>query len=400
MDTGSLIGGRYRIGAVLGQGGMAEVRAGHDSRLDRAVAIKILLPEMAAQRGLRARFNSEARLAARLVHPHVVSVFDVGEDSGVPYIVMERLSGLTLRDRIAQAPLSEEAGWALALQLLAALAAAHNAGIVHRDVKPGNVLVGPRGQWKLGDFGIGKLMDPNVTQTLTSLLIGTPAYLAPERIAGRTATPASDIYSLGVLLYEALAGRKPSTTQISGGRVRATSGVGPDSASARLATLRPDVDRVLADAVDRCLSPDPAGRFASAEEMAQVLEGEPPATAETPTVLHAAPAVRTQVLPRGTREIPRAAMAWLASFRRRPVLGVAMVLAVIGLTAGAIATNGDPGSGQGRPPSTPISNPSSPPTTVAPVQPTSPSTPPAGPPAPSGGPHHGRGHGNGKDSQD
>jgi serine/threonine-protein kinase len=349
---------------------MAEVRAGHDSRLDRPVAIKILLPEIAAQSGLRARFDSEARLAARLAHPNVVSVFDVGEDSGVPYMVMERLSGLTLRDQITQASLSAEAGRALALQMLGALQAAHKAGIIHRDVKPGNILAGRPAQWKLGDFGIGKLMDPNVTQTLTGLLIGTPAYLAPERIAGRTATPASDIYSIGVVLYEALSGRKPSIPQISGGLINGgTTGVGPSGAPARLAILRPDVDRVFAEAVDRCLSPDPARRFGSAEEMAQALESEPPATAEARTVAGLGPVVRTQVLPSAvtTGDLPGAPKAWMAPFRRRPVLGVAMVLAVIGLTAGVIATNGDTRAGHGSPPSSATYEPSTPTTVVLPA---------------------------------
>jgi serine/threonine-protein kinase len=353
---------------------MAEVRAGHDSRLDRAVAIKILLPELAAQRGLRARFDSEARLAARLAHPNVVSVFDVGEDSGVPYMVMERLSGRTLRDQIAQASLSAEAGRALALQMLGALQAANNAGIIHRDVKPGNILASRPGQWKLGDFGIGKLMDPNVTQTLTGLLIGTPAYLAPERIAGRTATPASDIYSLGVVLYEALAGHKPSTPQISGGSIHGgTTGVGPSGAPAGLAMLRPDLDRVFAEAVDRCLSPDPARRFGSAEQMAQVLESELPPPAEAPTVPGLAPAARTQVLPSAgkTRDLHRASKAWMATFRRRQALGVAVVLAVIALTAGVIATNGDTRGGHGSPPFTATSKPPTPTTPTTGVLPAS-----------------------------
>ena len=135
---------------------MAEVRAGRDIRLDRPVAIKLLRAEMDHQPAARRRFEAEARMAARLVHPNVVTVFDSGEDRSRPFIVMERLPGWTLRDQLDRGRMPVAAVRTLAEQVLAALAAAHAAGILHRDIKPGNILIGPDGQWKVGDFGIAK----------------------------------------------------------------------------------------------------------------------------------------------------------------------------------------------------------------------------------------------------
>ena len=156
-EQAALIAGRYQCGPVIGRGGMAEVWAGRDLRLDRPVAIKVLRAEMDHQPEVRRRFEAEARMAAQLVHPNVVTVFDSGEDRSRPFIVMERLSGWTLRDQLDRGRLPIAAVRTLAEQILAALAAAHAAGILHRDIKPGNILVGPDGQWKVGDFGIAKV---------------------------------------------------------------------------------------------------------------------------------------------------------------------------------------------------------------------------------------------------
>src|ERR1700730_3693546 len=177
-----LAGGRYEVAEVIGTGGMGEVRAGRDLRLGRDVAIKLLRADMASQPAIRERFEHEARLAARLLHPHVVAVFDSGEEAGVPYLVMERLSGRTLADEIASGPLDCEVVRVIGIQILDALDAAHTANLVHRDVKPGNVLVATPGSWKVGDFGIAKSLeasDPSLT--VLGMIIGTPAYLAPER---------------------------------------------------------------------------------------------------------------------------------------------------------------------------------------------------------------------------
>ncbi|MGH9072835.1 MAG: serine/threonine-protein kinase, partial [Acidimicrobiales bacterium] len=207
-----VLAGRYRLGRRLGRGGMADVYDAVDVRLGRPVAVKVLRAELAADAGFRARFEAEARSAARLAHPHVVAVHDTGEDGDHPWIVMERLPGRTLADDISSGPLDEEAAREVALQVLDALGSAHAAGLVHRDVKPANILWADGGGVKVADFGIAKGAEPpggSGDLTATNLLLGTPAYLAPERIDGSPATARSDLWSVGVVLYEALSGVKP-----------------------------------------------------------------------------------------------------------------------------------------------------------------------------------------------
>ena len=279
-----VLAGRYRLGGLLGRGGMAEVYDGYDERLHRQVAVKLLRADLAADPDIRGRFEVEARSAAQLSHPNVVGVYDTGEDGGTPFIVMERLPGETLGDRMAAGPVEEAWLCRVAGDVLGALGAAHAAGLVHRDVKPGNILIGADGCAKVADFGIAKSAEVAGDPTGTGLLVGTPAYLAPERLEGRPATERSDLYSFGVVLYEALAGAKP---------FRGTTPV--DVATAVLNTqppplrdLRPDVDPQVAAAVQRALSKDPAARPATAAEMAAALAGGPLPAAD-PTVVVAVP---------------------------------------------------------------------------------------------------------------
>ncbi|MDP9442205.1 MAG: protein kinase, partial [Actinomycetota bacterium] len=200
----TLLAGRYRLGSLLGRGGMAEVYDAFDERLDRWVAVKVLRPEMAAQEGVRTRFEGEARSAARLAHPNVVAIYDTGEEGDTPFIVMERLPGETLADRMAAGPVDTHWLLRVAGDVLLALGAAHAAGIVHRDVKPGNILIAADGCAKVADFGIAKSLEvaAGADLTNTNQLVGTPAYLAPERLNGQPATPQSDLYAVGVVLYE------------------------------------------------------------------------------------------------------------------------------------------------------------------------------------------------------
>ncbi|HEX4979488.1 MAG TPA: protein kinase [Acidimicrobiales bacterium] len=269
--TDSVLGGRYRLGTLLGRGGMAEVYSAHDQRLDRAVAVKVLRPAMASHEEIRRRFDAEARAAASLSHPNVVAVFDTGEDETadgrVSWIVMERLPGATLADRLAEGPLEVDAVTRVAGDVLGALGAAHDAGILHRDIKPGNILLAADGCAKVGDFGIAKSLELAEDLTSTGQLVGTPAYLAPERIEGRSATVATDLYAVGVVLYEALAGRKPfqGTTPVSVAYAVRHTPVQP------LAELRPDAPPALVAAVQRAMARDPGQRFASAGEMAEAL---------------------------------------------------------------------------------------------------------------------------------
>lgn len=284
-----VLGGRYRLGAVLGRGGMADVYDAVDERLGRPVAVKVLRPEMAAQPDVRRRFEAEARAAARLHHPNAVAVFDTGIDGSVPWLVMERLPGETLADRMRRdGPLGAEWVRRMAGDVLGALVAAHAAGLVHRDIKPGNILIGDDGCAKLADFGIAKSLEVADDHTLTGQLIGTPAYLAPERIDGEPATVQADLYALGVVLYEALSGQRPfdGSTPMTIAYAVQHADVPP------LPTVRPDLPPSLVDAVGRAMVRDPERRFATAADMARALHSglsssQPAAAAgdDAPTVV-------------------------------------------------------------------------------------------------------------------
>ncbi|HTJ75682.1 MAG TPA: serine/threonine-protein kinase [Acidimicrobiales bacterium] len=290
----AVIAGRYQLDGELGRGGMAEVQAGTDLRLERPVAVKFLLPEMAARDDIRRRFEAEARNAAALTHPHAVAVYDTGEHDGIPFMVMERLPGETLADRIAGGPVDQAWLRQVAGEVLGALAAAHAVGMVHRDVKPGNILLTADGHAKIADFGIAKSLEASADRpdlTGTGQLLGTPAYLAPERLDGAPATARSDLYSLGVVLYEALAGRCPfaGDTPLAAARAVAAGEYPP------LRELRPDVDPALAATVERAMAREPGDRFPSAEAMAASLAA-PGAAAGAPTLVDAVVPPPTSVL--------------------------------------------------------------------------------------------------------
>jgi eukaryotic-like serine/threonine-protein kinase len=296
VTDGQVLAGRYEIGAVLGRGGMAEVRAGWDLRLGRAVAVKTLLPGLAEQPTIRRRFDGEARAAARLAHPNAVAVFDVGEEHGVPFLVMEQVVGPTLEEEMRGGPLDARRLRRLGEELLGALDAAHSAGLVHRDVKPANVLMAPDGSAKLGDFGIAKAVvdekDPTlpVDHTTAGQVMGTMAYMAPERLAGRPATVQSDIYSVGVVLYEGLTGTRPFAAPTPIAMVHAIDQASP----APLRDCCPGLDPVLVATVERAMARQPEHRFASAAAMSAALRagGEPPAgVTDAPTAVAATTAV-------------------------------------------------------------------------------------------------------------
>jgi len=262
--------GRYQLVAVVGRGGMGEVWSARDLRLGRDVAVKLLSPQMAAPEGVRERFEAEARSAARLNHPNVVSVYDTGEHDGVPYLVMELLPGRTLADELSAGPFTPERARAVGAQILAAVGASHQAGILHRDIKPGNVLVAADGTVKVGDFGIAKSVD-GLHLTTLGMVLGTVGYLAPERLEGQPATPQSDLYAVGVVLYEALTGRMPYQADTPLGLVRAIE----SGAAVPLADASPIVDAALAGTVERAMAKDPARRYTTAADMAAALQSRP-----------------------------------------------------------------------------------------------------------------------------
>lgn len=262
------LAGRYELGEVLGHGGMATVRDAVDRRLNRPVAVKLLRADLAEQPRARRRFETEAHAAARLSHPHVVTVFDSGEDNGIPFLVMERLPGRTLADEISGGALRLARAREVGLEILSALASAHAAGIIHRDIKPGNVLLTEDEHVKVADFGIAKTAD-ELDQTQTTELLATPGYLAPERLAGEPATQRSDLYSVGVLLYEALSGRRPFAGDSAMAMMRAIE----EGKAEPLSTLMPKLPADVTAAIERAMSRDPADRFADAREMAAALDG-------------------------------------------------------------------------------------------------------------------------------
>ena len=268
MQAPEVLGGRYELRGVLGRGGMAEVRDGWDIRSRRPVAVKLLYPSLGTQADSRRRFATEAHAAARLNHPHVVAVHDSGVHDGRPYIVLERLSGQNLADVLARGgPLSTQQVRALMRDVLSALGAAHSRGVLHRDIKPANILFTPLGEAKIADFGVAKSAD--TPQTLTNRIFGTMAYLPADRIAGRPATPSDDLYSLGVVAYEALTARRafPQTNLCGLADAIAAGHLTP------LTTLRPDVDPALALTIERSMARDPRWRFGSAGQMLASLDG-------------------------------------------------------------------------------------------------------------------------------
>jgi len=264
---GRLLDGRYLIGSRIARGGMATVYAATDTRLDRLVAVKVMHPGLGDDDEVAARFVREARSAARLNHPGVVAVFDQGADDGTVFLVMEHVPGRTLREVVRdEAPLPPRRALALLEQVLTALAAAHAAGIVHRDVKPENVLLAPDGRVKVADFGLARAVTAATTTDTTvgstgGPLIGTVAYLAPELVLDAGADARSDVYAAGVLLYELLTGVKPhggeTALQVAYQHVHAD--VPPPSQ--RVPSLPPYVDALVARATarDRDVRPTDAG---------------------------------------------------------------------------------------------------------------------------------------------
>ncbi|MGZ4780034.1 MAG: protein kinase domain-containing protein, partial [Thermoanaerobaculia bacterium] len=207
--------GRYEVREPLGAGGMGEVYSAYDHTLEREIAIKVLRSGTAEDSDRMRRFVQEAKAASALNHPNVAHVYDAGVHEGLRFIAMEIVEGETLRDRLARGPLPIDDALTIGLQITAALAAAHKAGIVHRDVKPENVIIHPDGYAKVLDFGIAKLRDPRgdsdatVVKTGTGIAVGTFGYMAPEQMTGGEITPAADVFSLGVVLYEMVSGHRP-----------------------------------------------------------------------------------------------------------------------------------------------------------------------------------------------
>lgn len=296
-----LLLGRYRLGPVIGRGGMSTVYRGEDTQLGRPVAIKILAAHLSSDPQFRRRLLAEAQAAASLPHPHIVRVFDVGTsnapddgsqtadtaEDGSVVLVMELVDGETLRHRLDAGPLPVDDAAEITAQVADALAFAHSRGIVHRDVKPHNILLvgappdggkaGGVAVWsKLADFGIARAVDATSTQTATGLVLGSAPYLAPELLDGITAGPDADLYALGVTLFQALTGRLP----FQGGTASAALAQRLTVEAPRVRSIRPDVPDWLDGLVARALARQPHDRFAGAASFARALRDPHGATTQ------------------------------------------------------------------------------------------------------------------------
>lgn len=326
MET---LGGRYRLLEPLGQGGMALVYRAQDLLLERAVAIKVLRDHWAADPEFVSRFLQEARAAARLSHPNIVAIYDVGEDAGRHYIVMEYVEGPSLKEELAQGPLSPWRAVQVGIQVCAGLEYAHQKGIIHRDIKPHNILL-RRDLAKIVDLGIARALGA-ATQTQGGEVLGSPHYLSPEQAKGQEATPASDIYSLGVLLYEAATGRPPF--QGESPVATALKHIHEEPLPPRQANGR--VPASLEAIILKAMAKEPQQRWRSAAQMGQALADCLARSQEETTAMRAVPLASTPLTtsPAHPPVAPPPAQRTRRSFPWGPVMaGLGLAALVLGLT--------------------------------------------------------------------
>jgi eukaryotic-like serine/threonine-protein kinase len=336
---GTIISDRYRLEERVGSGGMSSVYRAFDPTLERWVAIKLMHRDISSDPDQLERFRREARAVARLNHPHVVTVIDAGEDDGAPYIVFEYVEGETLKDRIkrqGRLPVSEAVAYAI--EIGRALECAHEHRLVHRDVKPQNVLIDPDGRAKVTDFGIARSLEAHGL-TAPGRVLGTTDYVSPEQALGHGVTPRSDIYSLGVVLYEMLTGEPPfraeSQVAVAMKHVREPL---PD-----VQRLRPEISAALAAVVERATAKEMQHRYASASEMVHDLEevlaieaartGQ--ATGEATTVLRSLSGDTADFAPARLRHPKRVLVLTL------------LLLAAIGVAVAFLASRTEKGPGAG-----------------------------------------------------
>ena len=285
------LGAAYTIEGEIGRGGMGVVYRARDERLQRRVAIKVLPPELAFQQDIRERFTREAQTAARLSHPHIVPIHSVGEGRGLVYFVMGYVDGESVAARIRRrGQLPVEEARRIMKETADALSAAHSLSVIHRDIKPDNILLeGTRGRVMVTDFGIAKALSSTSGATLTGIgvAIGTPAFMSPEQAAGeRDIDGRSDLYSLGIVTYQMLTGELPfNAPSVAGILMKQITEAAPD-----LRRKRPDIPEDLALAVARCLEKDPQNRWPTADALRRALESRTSAGYEPTGVQRGAPA--------------------------------------------------------------------------------------------------------------
>ncbi|MEO8570536.1 MAG: serine/threonine-protein kinase [Chloroflexota bacterium] len=361
-DVGRLVAGRYRLAEVIGFGGMATVHRAHDTKLDRKVAVKLLRREVIADADIAMRFRREALAATVLRHPNIVACLETGSDDGQPFLVMDLVEGEDLAVRLRRVGRLAPADAArIGLDVARALGVAHIRGIVHRDVKPGNILLARDGRAVVTDFGIARL-GADAEGAVPGTTLGSVHYFSPEQAAGLATTAASDVYSLGLVLYEALTGQRAWSGATTAALAAVRIGAAPPSPRA----IRPEIPAALDAIVVRALDPDPERRYPSGNAMAAALEpivsrpdpSSPTVATDTATLVAgaagaaAAAAASTSAAapPLSPNDTPRRAAT--AAVRRAPraVAGpMVVLLVVVALVAGAFAAavlsgRGDPGA--------------------------------------------------------
>jgi serine/threonine-protein kinase len=337
-----MLGGRYRVEDELGRGGMAKVYRGQDTVLGRTVAIKILAPQYAEDQGFVQRFRREAQAAARISNQTIVSVFDTGSDDGVHFIVMEYVEGRTLADYLTGGGrIMPDRAIDIGIDVARALEAAHAQGVIHRDIKPGNIMLDGQGDVKVTDFGIARVTATAETVAQTAAVLGTASYLSPEQAQGQPVDVRSDIYSLGCVLFEMVTGRPPfpgdSPVTVASKHVLEQ----PTPPSQINQDVSPDLDAVIL----RALAKNPANRYQSATEMREDLErvkrGQPveatpllPAGLGTTQVIHRDQPAQTAVLPpTGPPEEEERSRWWI------PALVTLLILGLLGIVLFFLAQN-------------------------------------------------------------
>jgi eukaryotic-like serine/threonine-protein kinase len=294
----------YRITAAIGAGGMGEVYRATDTTLGREVAIKVLPAEMAANSERIERFRREAKALAALDHPGIVTVHSVEEADGIHFLTMQLVEGQPLHELIPEGGMPVEKFLDIATGLAEALAAAHEKSIVHRDLKPANIMVTKNARVKVLDFGLAKVMEgedrgqpesvlSTAMKTRDGMVIGTVPYMSPEQVQGRAVDQRTDVFSLGVILYEMATGRRPFRADSTAGLVSAILRDTPPP----LTSLRPGLPEALHRAIERCLAKDPAARFQAARDVQAALEGRGPTDSPIATAVAAAPAAGSERCP-------------------------------------------------------------------------------------------------------
>jgi len=326
---GEVIGDRYRVDELVGAGGMATVFKAFDQTLERPVAVKVMRREVVAEADQLERFRREARAAAKLSHPHIVTVIDAGEENGRPYIVFEYVPGETLKQRIkSQGPLPVTEAVAYAIEVGSALVAAHAAGLVHRDVKPQNVLLDSHGHAKVADFGIARELDGSDGLTKTGRVLGTTDYVSPEQAMGEDVTGQSDVYSLGIVLYEMLTGEVP----FKGENHVAVAMKHVKEELPDVQEKRPEVSSALAAVIEKMTAKEPVDRYLTAasavSDLEDVLAFESARagglTGEATVVFDSLPKRSRKLAPGGVSHPTRTRVAWLIA--GLAALGIVLLL--------------------------------------------------------------------------